>query len=212
MWGGLTQIKDNPPTEINKDAIDGVQINLWSKDWADGIDMYNMGYDLINTIDDHGYLVPDGSLTRKNAYGDLLDIGRIFKDFKVNNVRTKNGAYKAVPSGDDQMLGAAFALWSDNIDRKASGLSESDLYWRFFDAMPFYAEKTWAATGQEKGTSAKLTALAEKMGTGPNTNPYYQEEKKGEEYEKYEFADMKDSSENKRDLKEGKARKSKMAY
>ena len=140
--------------------------------------MYNMGYDLINTIDDHGYLVPDGSLTRKNAYGDLLDIGRIFKDFKVNNVRTKNGAYKAVPSGDDQMLGAAFALWSDNIDRKASGLSESDLYWRFFDAMPFYAEKTWAATGQEKGTSAKLTALAEKMGTGPNTNPYYQEEKK----------------------------------
>lgn len=42
------------------------------------------------------------------------------------------------------------------------------------------------------------------MGTGPNTNPYYQEEKKGEEYEKYEFADMKDSSENKRDLKEGK--------
>ena len=204
MWGGLTQIKDNPPTEINKDAIDGVQINLWSKDWADGIDMYNMGYDLINTIDDHGYLVPDGSLTRKNAYGDLLDIGRIFKDFKVNNVRTKNGAYKAVPSGDDQMLGAAFALWSDNIDRKASGLSESDLYWRFFDAMPFYAEKTWAATGQEKGTSAKLTALAEKMGTGPNTNPYYQEEKKGEEYEKYESADMKDSSENKRDLKEGK--------
>ena len=204
MWGGLTQIKDNPPTEINKDAIDGVQINLWSKDWADGIDMYNMGYDLINTIDDHGYLVPDGSLTRKNVHGDLLDIGRIFKDFKVNNVRTKNGAYKAVPSGDDQMLGAAFALWSDNIDRKASGLSESDLYWRFFDAMPFYAEKTWAATGQEKGTSAKLTALAEKMGTGPNTNPYYQEEKKGEEYEKYEFADMKDSSENKRDLKEGK--------
>ena len=129
MWGGLTQIKDNPPTEINKDAIDGVQINLWSKDWADGIDMYNMGYDVFNTIDDHGYLVPDGSLTRKNAYGDLLDIGRIFKDFKVNNVRTKNGAYKAVPSGDDQMLGAAFALWSDNIDRKASGLSESDLYW-----------------------------------------------------------------------------------
>lgn len=94
----------------------------------------------------------------------MLDIGRIFKDFKVNNVRTKNGAYKAVPSGDDQMLGAAFALWSDNIDRKASGLSESDLYWRFFDAMPFYAEKTWAATGQEKGTSAKLTALAEKIG------------------------------------------------
>lgn len=204
MWGGLTQIKDNPPTQIEEDAINGVQINLWSKDWADGIDMYNMGYDLINTIDDYGYLVPDGSRTRKNAYGDLLAIDRIFKNFEVNKVRTQNGTYKAVPSGDDQMLGAAFALWSDNIDKKASGLSESDLYWRFFDAVPFYAEKTWAATGQEKGTSAALTSLAEKMGTGPNTNPYYQENTKGDDYEKYEFADMKDSSENKRDLKEGK--------
>ena len=28
------------------------------------------------------------------------------------------------------------------------------------------AEKTWAATGKEKGTAAKLTALAAKQGTG----------------------------------------------
>lgn len=61
------------------------------------------------------------------------------------------------------MLGAAFALWSDNIDRKASGLSESDLYWRFFDASRSTQRKPGRATGQEKGTSAKLTALAEKM-------------------------------------------------
>ena len=111
--------------------------------------MYNMGYDLINTIDDYGYMVPDGSKTRANSYGDLLNTSRIFSSFEPNKLRSSSG-YVAVPSGDDQMLGAAFALWNDNIDKRASGLSESDLYWRFFDALPFYAEKTWAATGQEK--------------------------------------------------------------
>ena len=167
--------------------------------------MYNMGYDLINTIDNFGYMVPDGSKARANAYGDLLNVERIFNEFEANKVRVKGGAYKYVPAGDDQMLGAAFALWSDNIDKRASGLSESDLYWRFFDALPFYAEKTWAATGKEKGSADALAKLATDKGTGPNTNPYYQEDKKGENYESYDFEDgLKDGSENKRDLKEGK--------
>lgn len=205
MWGGLTWIKDNPVTEIDKEAIENVEMNLWSADWADGIEMYNMGYDLINTIDDFGYMVPNGNKTRANAYGDMLNVDRIFNEFEANRVRVKGGAYKYVPSGDDQMLGAAFALWSDNIDKDASGLSESDLYWRFFDALPFYAEKTWAATGKEKGSADALAKLATDKGTGPNTNPYYQEDKKGESYESYDFEDgLKDTSENKRDLKEGK--------
>lgn len=186
MWGGLTRIKDNPLTTINKDAIENVEMNLWSKDWADGIEMYNLGYDLINTIDDFGYMVPNGNKTRANAYGDLLNVNRIFNEFEANKVRTGSG-YKMVPAGDDQMLGAAFALWNDNIDKRASGLSESDLYWRFFDAMPFYAEKTWAATGKEKGSADALAKLAADKGTGPNTNPYYQEEKKEENYESYDL-------------------------
>lgn len=153
-------------------------MNLWSSDWADGIEMYDMGYKLINTIDNYGYMVPDGSKTRKDAYGDLLNVNRVFDSFEASKVKTKRNGYQSVPSGDDQMLGAAFAIWSDNIDKNASGLTESDLYWRFFDALPFYAEKTWAATGKEKGTADKLAKLAQDKGTGPNTNPYYQEDKK----------------------------------
>jgi len=167
--------------------------------------MYDMGYKLINTIDDFGYMVPNGNKGRANAYGDLLNVNRIFNQFEANKVRVKGGSYKYVPAGDDQMLGAAFALWSDNIDKSASGLSESDLYWRFFDALPFYAEKTWAATGKEKGSADALAKVAQDKGTGPNTNPYYKENKKGENYESYDFNNgLKDSSENKRDLKEGK--------
>ena len=203
MWGGLTWIKDGQ-TEIQESAIKDVEMNLWSSDWADGIEMYNMGYKLINTIDNYGYMVPNGNLGRANAYGDLLNVSRVFSSFKPNSVRVKNGAYKEIPSGDDQMLGAAFAIWSDNIDKKASGLTESDLYWRFFDAMPFYAEKTWAATGQEKGSAETLAALAQKKGTGPNTNPYYQEEKIGSSYAEYTFnGNLKDSSQNQRNLTAG---------
>ena len=116
---------------------------------------------------------------KKNIISPYI-YNRIFNQFEANKVRVKGGSYKYVPAGDDQMLGAAFALWSDNIDKSASGLSESDLYWRFFDALPFYAEKTWAATGKEKGSADALAKLAQDKGTGPNTNPYYKENKKGE--------------------------------
>ena len=204
MWGGLTWI-DDKKTEINKDAIENVEMNLWSRDWADGMQMYNMGYKLINTIDSYGYMVPNGNKGR-GAYADLLDVNSVFNNFEANNISTKSG-FKKVPSGDEQMLGAAFAIWSDNIDKSASGLSESDLYWRFFDALPFYAEKTWASTGKEKGSAQALTTLSNEKGIGPGINPYYQEDKDGEVYQSYDFENgLEDTSTNDRDLDEGSAK------
>lgn len=202
MWGGFTWIDDHK-TEIITDAIEGVEMNLWSRDWADGVDMYNLGYKLINTIDTYGYMVPSGSGGR-GAYGDYLDVNSVFANFEPNKVSSRQG-WVSLPSGDDQAIGAAFAIWNDNIDKSASGLSESDLYARFFDALPFYAEKTWAATGQEKGTAAALTALAQEQGTGPDTNPYYQEDTVGTTYESYDFSDLEDGSLNNRDLTAGTA-------
>lgn len=204
MWGGLTWI-DDKKTEINKDAIENVEMNLWSSGWADGMQMYDMGYKLINTIDGYGYMVPNGNMGR-GAYGDLLNVNSVFNNFEANNVGTKSG-YKRIPSGDKQVLGSAFAIWNDNIDKQASGLSESDLYWRFFDALPFYAEKNWASTGKEKGTADQLSKLADEKGIGPNINPYYQEDKDGKVYQSYDFEDgLEDTSINDRDLIDGTAK------
>lgn len=202
MWGGLTWINDGK-TEIIQEAIENVEMNLWSRDWADGKQMYDMGYKLINTIDSYGYMVPNGNFGR-GSYQDLLNRDSVFNNFAPNLVSTGSG-WQYIPSGDDQMLGAAFALWSDNIDKSASGLSESDLYWRFFDAMPVYAEKTWASTGKEKGTINNLTEIAEEQGIGPRTNPYYQEDSVEGVYEEYEFTnnELADSSQNNRDLEIG---------
>lgn len=184
LWGGLTWIVDNK-TEVTPEAVKGSQINLWSKDWADGQDMYNLGFDLINTLDTYGYMVPSGG-TGRGAYQDYVNKELVYSSFAPNKVRRKNGSDVELPSGDKQVLGGAFALWQDYIDKRASGLSEEDLFLRFYDALPLYAEKTWAV-GNEKGSVQAIDELAEKLQTAPNTNPYRQEKSDDGIYAEYSF-------------------------
>lgn len=200
LWGGLTWIKDNPLTEISKEAIEDVQINLWSSSWADGLEMYELGFDLINTLDTFGYMVPNGGGGR-GAYGDYLNKNYIFTNFEPNRVGRKGGSFTTLPAGDRQILGGAFAIWQDNIDKQACGLSEEDLFIRFFDALPLYAEKTWA-NGKEKESVANIDALSEIISIAPNTNPYSLDSAKKGVYAEYDFDSSltEDSSQNDRDL------------
>ena len=200
MWGGLTWIKDNPVTQIKPEAIENVQMNLWSRDWADGKEMYDMGYKLINTIDSYMYMVPNGSGGR-GAYNDYINVDNLYNNFEPNIVSTKSG-WKKIPAGDDQTLGAAFAIWNDNIDKRASGLTEADMYKRFQDALPVVAEKTWA-NGKEKDGLENVQNASENIGLAPNSNPLFKEDSIDGKYASYTFeknSEMKDSSENNRDL------------
>ena len=199
MWGSLTAMNDNNQTKIVPEAIENVQMNLWSAGWANFQDMYDMGYQLINTIDTYGYMVPNGN-GNKGAYGDYLNLDSVFNSFKPNQV----GGI-VLPASDDQILGAAFAIWNDNIDRKSSGLSESDIFVRFFNALPLYAEKNWAPTGQEKGSADAITKLSNKIGIAPNTNPYFEIKSEGTTHAAYDFETMADASGNGRDLIAGTA-------
>ena len=198
VWGSLSQMNDGV-TQIIAEAIEDVAMNIWNTGWANPQTMYDMGFDLINTVDGSGYMVPNGGFNR-GGYGDLLNLTSLFSSFQPNVMGSAT-----IPSGDDQMLGAAFAIWNDNIDRKSSGLTESDIFYRFFDALPIYAEKTWAATGQEKGSAAALTALSKTLGVGPNTNPNFVVESEGETHAAYAFETMADASGNGRDLIAGTA-------
>ena len=199
LWGSLTYMNDNNQTQIIPEAIEDVQMNLWSSGWANFQDMFDMGFQLINTIDTYGYMVPNGN-GNKGAYGDYLNLDSVFNSFKPNQV----GGI-TLPASDDQILGAAFAIWNDNIDRKSSGLTESDIFARFFNALPLYAEKNWAPTGQEKGSAAAITKLADKIGIAPNTNPYFDIEAQGETRAAYDFESMADASGNGFDLIPGTA-------
>lgn len=169
IWGSLTKIKDNPATSIQPEAIKHTQMDLWSNGWADGAEMYQMGFRLINIIDQYTYMVPNGT-RRRGSYTDLLNKKALYKNFEPQKVRLVSGKYAALPAGDPQMLGAAYAIWFDNIDKRASGVTEIDLFERFFDALPLMAEKTWA-TGKEKGKLAAIEKAAEKTGFAPSSNP-----------------------------------------
>ena len=60
IWGSLTQMNDGNQTKIIPEAIEGVQMNIWSAGWANYQDMFDMGFGLINTLDTYGYMVPNG--------------------------------------------------------------------------------------------------------------------------------------------------------
>lgn len=159
LWGGFSWIKDSPETPICKDAIDGVQMNLWSNQWADGREMYDMGFNLINTIDHLLYVVPNGTKIRA-PYMDFIDKNIAFKSFEPNRVRLKNtGEYINLPAGSKQVLGGCFAIWQDNIDKRCKGINEQDLYDRFADSAAFMAEKTWGSC-TDKHSSKAVDAAA----------------------------------------------------
>jgi len=153
LWGSLSWIKDSPETPIVKEAIDGVQVNLWSEAWADGKEMYDMGFDLINT-DHKFYVVPNGTKIRA-PYMDYIIKRNAIKKFEPNRVFRKNSKkYYKLPAGNKQMLGGCFAIWQDNIDKRCKGITEQDLYDRFTDSAPFMAEKNWGSCTDKTSVKA----------------------------------------------------------
>ncbi|MDE5995839.1 MAG: family 20 glycosylhydrolase, partial [Eubacterium sp.] len=160
LWGSLTWIKDEPETPIAEEAIKDVQMNLWSSDWADGREMYDMGYKLINTIDFLTYMVPNGTKIRA-PYMDFVNKRRAFKKFEPSRVRLKNNSYTDLPAGNKQVLGGCYAIWHDNIDKRSKGINEQDLYDRFADCAAVFAEKNWGScTDKHSAKEIDRAALA----------------------------------------------------
>lgn len=161
LWGSLSWIKDNPETPIKQEAVDGVQMNLWSSSWADGREMYDLGYDLINTIDFPLYMVPNGTKIRA-PYMDYINKRKVFNQFEPNKVRLKNkGKFASLPAGNKQLLGACYAIWQDNIDKRSKGMTEYDLFDRFFDSSALLAEKNWGnCTDKHSSKAIDLSACA----------------------------------------------------
>lgn len=158
LWGSLTWIKDNPETPVVREAIDGVQMNLWNHAWADGREMYDMGFNLINTIDHLLYMVPNGTKIRA-PYMDLINKRKAFKKFEPNRVRLKDkGRYVNLPAGNKQVIGGCFAIWQDNIDKRCKGINEQDLYDRFADSAAIVAEKTWGSCTDKHSSKEVDTA------------------------------------------------------
>ena len=181
MWGGLTRIKSD--TEVRGD---GVEINVWSKDWADPTEMYNLGFELINSLDSNVYIVPAAGY-----YADYLNAASLYANWKPNVFKSGN-LNTTIPAGDPQMIGGAYALWNDSIDTRGNGVTDYDVFDRIYQPMSALSEKGTKTYNEVKATTAKVS-------TAPNTNPYHEIESAGSTYAEYNFnkEDGSDASKNK---------------
>ena len=199
MWGGLTRIKSD--TEVRGD---GVEINVWSKDWADPTEMYNLGFELINSLDSNVYIVPAAGY-----YADYLNAASLYANWKPNvfksgnlyanwkpNVFKSGNLNTTIPAGDPQMIGGAYALWNDFIDTRGNGVTDYDVFDRIYQPMSALSEKLW---GEGTKTYNEVKATTAKVSTAPNTNPYHEIESAGSTYAEYNFnkEDGSDASKNK---------------
>ena len=189
LWGSLSSM----PGEADVRS-EGVQMNVWSTGWANPTNMYNEGFELINTIDGQLYMVPAAGY-----YYDYLNTQNLYNNWTPNNF-----SGTVIPAGSEQMLGSTYAIWNDSVDTRANGISEIDIYDRFADAVPTMASKNWGEAQDQ--TWAEMEATVDELGDAANSNPYHEASAdENGEYMAYEFEDgseMADSSESGRDLKE----------
>lgn len=129
VWGSQTENEGETPV-----AVEGIQMNLWYKGYADPKEMYELGYDLINTNDADLYIVP-----KAGYYHDYLDKKHIYETWKPNVI-----AGFEIPEDDKQLLGACFCLWNDvSGPRAVEIVTEEDMFDRIYHIMPLFAAKMW---------------------------------------------------------------------
>lgn len=191
LWGSLGTNGFNGTTPVSNDAV----MNLWAPYWADVHEMYDAGYDIINTYGGWLYIVPSGNA----GYPDRLNVENLYNNFEVNNFQSgRNPLGETImPVAHPQTKGAEFCLWNDMTSFK-TGFSWFDVYDRFKDGVALVAEKTWFGEKQEDQTyeefAQRVSALEDKV---PNANPGRVVDSESENVASYHFtADGSDSTAN----------------
>lgn len=156
LWGGLSNIEGEtvPGTE-------NLQMNIWSTVWADPLTMYEAGYSLINMQNNHLYIIPGGGY-------DYLDEKELFENWEVNKFYDYN-QLENIPVYSPQMLGASYMIWNDMCGNLDVGISEQDLFARFFAPLGIISAKCWGECG---GSYEDYIWLFDRLGSAPDSNPY----------------------------------------
>ncbi len=155
MWGSLSN-----KTGITPVRSKGVQLNIWNTGYADPKAMYDLGFDLINTLEGPNYIVPAAGY-----YNDYINTQSIYNSWKPNEIGNIT-----MCAGDEQMLGGCYAMWHDSVDTRGNGISQYDSFDRFFKAAPAYGAKLWGEAGDRD--YKEFTEIAAKTGTAPGTTLY----------------------------------------
>lgn len=177
VWGSLSASKGNTPVR-SKD----VQMNLWNFGYSNMDEMYEQGFDLINTNDGHYYIVPNGGY-----YYDYLNLNTVY-NLPINSI---GGV--TIPNGDPQMIGGAFAVWNDMVDLRDNGVSEYDIADRINKALPLFAAKLW---GKQDLTLSQAQNREKEIGNAPHTNWGYEVDSQSDAIAHYTFENKEDKTVN----------------
>lgn len=112
VWGSLHIKQGNTPVRA-----EGVQMNIWSKDWGRAWESINQGYSIINTFDRDLYCVPTADYYRMDK-----NLPALWQNWLPNRM-----AGDTIPAGHPQLLGASWALWNDMIGPRHNGYTYKDL-------------------------------------------------------------------------------------
>lgn len=191
VWGSLSTIKGDVEVKgVSEDGKHHREMNLWNPGWADLKKMYELGFDLIDCQDGVFYIVPNAGY-----YYDYL--GDAAYTDQLNSI---SGV--AIPAGDPQMVGGAYAVWNDMCDYLENGVSEYDIYDRIDHSLGLFAANSW---GKGKLDTAGAKAIVSKLGDSPNVDFGYEvSADKNGVVAHWAMDSLKDASELGRDLVAGK--------
>ena len=191
VWGSLSTIKGDVEVKgVSEDGKHHREMNLWNPGWADLKKMYELGFDLIDCQDGVFYIVPNAGY-----YYDYL--GDAAYTDQLNSI---SGV--AIPAGDPQMVGGAYAVWNDMCDYLENGVSEYDIYDRIDHSLGLFAANSW---GKGKLDTAGAKAVVSKLGDSPSVDFGYEvSADKNGVVAHWAMDSLKDASELGRDLVAGK--------
>ncbi len=181
MWGSLTNKGGTTPVRS-----ENVQLNIWNTGYANPQTMYDMGFDLINTLEGPNYIVPAAGY-----YNDYINAQSIYNTWKPNEIGNLSAS-----AGDDQILGGCYAIWHDSVDTRGNGISQYDSFDRFFQPLPAYGARLWGDAADRN--YADFTKVFAETGTAPGTTIYGDVDYRTSVIANYSFDETltKDSSAN----------------
>jgi hexosaminidase len=137
FWGSLRAKQGKTPV-----VVEGTQMHVWSLDWQDPRQAVKEGYDIINILDAHAYVVPNGT-GNIGPYGDDLDMRPIYETWSPGTFKRRQTNW-SIDATDPHLLGAAWAVWNDNSFLTDPGLCGRDLLPMIQKNCAVFAHRTWA--------------------------------------------------------------------
>ncbi|CEG28829.1 discoidin domain-containing protein [Bacillus sp. B-jedd] len=186
LWGSIGKNGFNGVTPVSSEAT----MNIWAPYWSDVKEMYDLGYDIINTNGTDLYIVPLGNA----GFPDYLNIKAKYETFEVNkflNTKSSGLGSAEMPLAHPQTKGAAVALWND-LTAYTGGLSSFDIFDRYKDAVMLIAEKTWYGEKTEGQNSDEFMERVKAVQhSSPLANPARFVESASHMVVKYDFEKVK---------------------